>query len=100
NIHRVPLSFPTRRSSDLGIPVDLAFERVLDFWFVGDGNNPGSGRVAVAIVGGVWRKAVAAIGQQRHQERYAVGRVAVGHADNHRDRKSTRLNSSHVKNSY
>src|SRR5438034_1762632 len=82
-IYRPPLdllSFPTRRSSDLGAldPVDADPQRTL-------GIGHGVGREG-DIIGAA--------------ERPAVGRQAEELAGIGRDRKSTRLNSSHTVISY
>src|SRR5690606_40113470 len=94
-----PPSFPTRRSSDLPcrellgirhhaqhvVDVNLArFERVLP---VGS---------TAAIRPAVEHEAVAVLDLMLDQ-RLRHCRLAVAHAAEHRDRKSTRLNSSHVK---
>src|SRR5690606_41551945 len=91
--HRALHSFPTRRSSDLGIadPLDAAAEDALDrFRAAGDGFvDPGKAvhQLAVKGTGALIERAgeVREPGVERRAEL---------------DRKSTRLNSSHVKNSY
>src|SRR5690606_40369337 len=86
-----PYSFPTRRSSDL-------FRRVAaDLGRGGQIAGPARGCVPVVPL-----HAIAAAGDGRHRE--AVARIGIAPEEAARiaqeDRKSTRLNSSHVKISY
>src|SRR5690606_40042579 len=85
---RALLSFPTRRSSDLG-PVDSRSGWVMTttFWALM------SPTVVAALSGLTWR--VSALLPDAHAESEATEN-AMAEAD----RKSTRLNSSHVKTSY
>src|SRR5690606_41186510 len=79
-------SFPTRRSSDLGRPEEAAPDR------------SGGGGDREEFVRELHRAAVAG-GDELHEQPVAVLHLAGGR-ERDRDRKSTRLNSSHVQISY
>src|SRR5690606_41998153 len=89
-----PPSFPTRRSSDLKF---LAAARIVDAAPVGVVVHQLDG-VEIAGDGGLGLLACR-IDQPHHQEETHHGGHEVGEGDLP-DRKSTRLNSSHVKISY
>src|SRR5690606_42067766 len=88
---RSPRAFPTRRSSDLTQNGHQQLDRATDRGDLdeGDAQQPevrsGPGRVGAAAQGGIHEPA-------------GIRGNAQGHAGE--DRKSTRLNSSHVKSSY
>src|SRR5438045_5296851 len=75
-VHRALLSFPTRRSSDLST------------WA-----KPAGSRRA-------WRSAVPVCSSRGWVTMYALNAVSFACASGDRDRKSTRLNSSHLGISY
>src|SRR5690606_41894730 len=85
--HRVPPSFPTRRSSDL---IRTRNHR----------NRPDSGPRVRAPPARAHRRARRAAVDRRFRHRLFIAGVTAADADLHTDRKSTRLNSSHVKISY
>src|SRR5690606_40537330 len=91
--HRDLLSFPTRRSSDLD---DAGFLRAGTRQRHLLGGNGGFVRETVPAATGLTGPSVRL--RFRPAERAAANRISDQH--DHQDRKSTRLNSSHVKISY
>src|SRR5690606_41072610 len=86
---RVPLSFPTRRSSDLvGVGVNTGT--------VVAGAIGGGGRLNFSVIGDAVNIAARIEAATRELE----ADVLITAETAERDRKSTRLNSSHVKISY
>src|SRR5206468_9752666 len=83
-------SFPTRRSSDLG-------DRMLDL-------NPGVDlhevEIAVRVEDELDRAGAGVAGRQRPRHGRLAHLLALGGGEMDRDRKSTRLNSSHDQISY
>src|SRR5690606_40305082 len=97
--HGSSLSFPTRRSSDLGAGGPWYAGQGVRGDVSGDGVEVGVVLVAGGEVGGE------GFGGGLHGGLLALARVAAGEVEAARglpreDRKSTRLNSSHVKISY
>src|SRR5690606_40649469 len=85
---RLFLSCPTRRSSDLVEHPGAAFGRLIE-----------QQGLAVALIGKRLGCQLVVFELVNHLDRVLEGRLQRRHLDG-RDRKSTRLNSSHVKISY
>src|SRR5690606_42133114 len=84
--HRAPPSFPTRRSSDLNVHVELLHHRqIANHWNQYFAECFLDSDLAVEVLRA---RQLIARGSASERSRYAL------------DRKSTRLNSSHVKISY
>src|SRR5690606_41853673 len=90
HLHRELHSFPTRRSSDLGNQGDAGKGRAAHELGPGQQHDRPAREIGVDRVG--FEAGLAGIDDERK-----IVRVA---SDQGVDRKSTRLNSSHVKNSY
>src|SRR5690606_41558099 len=85
--HRDLHSFPTRRSSDLFNTGDLAYRDSKGFYYL-------VGRDRDQVISGGYKIASAEVEEQILKHESVAQAAVVG------DRKSTRLNSSHVKISY
>src|SRR5690606_41548761 len=88
--HTITQSFPTRRSSDLRAPIRAVQSALRDHPSVQENRRSHDGRAR-------GRR------QSAHTRGQALGRSSVASlrtVQSCRDRKSTRLNSSHVKTSY
>src|SRR5690606_41709616 len=96
--HRALLSFPTRRSSDLGVRAVRGDVVVVELADLGAGRRPEAVErpaLALGVLGAARHHRLAVGGDDD-----LVGEEPVGGDGAVGDRKSTRLNSSHVKKSY